>query len=281
VGACFFIMARPTTNTINYFPHPVKDGDRMYIMETEYGMTGYACYYKLLGLLGRSENHWVCFEDLKTVISFSASLKVTKEQSIQMLTTLADIGTIDKDLWVKKKVVWCQELIDSVSDLYDKRKRECPVKPVFDNINGSSDMLIVTETPQKKRKEKKVNENKVNESKIKQEDLVFPFSSEDFLKVWNILILEPKWKRKTLNALQASLDTLSKAQNEQDAIQMMKNSIAGNWQGVFLLNNNSNQNGTKQGQTNYHSNKADVAQLAEQTRNFLRSNQVQDNGGGD
>lgn len=76
------------------------------------------------------------------------------------------------------------------------------------------------------------------------------------------------------------LNKLSNGNNEV-AIEILDESISNGWQGIFPLKNNANQNGTKQGQTNYHSNKADVAQLAEQTRNFLKSNQVQDGGGGD
>lgn len=65
-------------------------------------------------------------------------------------------------------------------------------------------------------------------------ELDFPFSSQTFMNVWNQLIKQPKWKKKTPEALQASLDIM-KPYNETEAIQIMKNSIAGNWQGVFDL----------------------------------------------
>ncbi len=59
-----------------------------------------------------------------------------------------------------------------------------------------------------------------------------PFESENFKKVWNELIKQPKWKKKTAAALQSSLYILSKL-NEQQAIDCMLATIAGGWQGLF------------------------------------------------
>lgn len=64
--------------------------------------------------------------------------------------------------------------------------------------------------------------------------LVLYFSSDSFKKAWDILIKEPKWKKKTKNALQLSLNKLSKYP-EQTAIKMIENTIAGGWQGLFEI----------------------------------------------
>jgi hypothetical protein len=73
----------------------------------------------------------------------------------------------------------------------------------------------------------------------KREKLNFPFESEEFLTTWNILIKEKKWKRKSQSALQASLEQLSK-KSESIAVQMMKNTIAGEWQGLFDIDSKHN-----------------------------------------
>ena len=78
----------------------------------------------------------------------------------------------------------------------------------------------------KKEKEKKVS----NDTKEKIE---FPFSSEKFMSTWNILIKQPKWKGKTVSALQFSLNKLSKF-DEEFAIKLMEDSIANNYQGVVF-----------------------------------------------
>ena len=85
----------------------------------------------------------------------------------------------------------------------------------------------------------KIREDKIRKDKIRKEDLVFPFSSNSFIQIWEVLLKEKKWKRKSFSALQASLDLLSK-NSETDAIQMMKNTIAGEWQGIFELKTKQN-----------------------------------------
>lgn len=69
-----------------------------------------------------------------------------------------------------------------------------------------------------------------------------PYNSDEFVLVWNMLVKEPNWRKKTKSALQQSLLKLSKYP-ESDAIQMMRESLAGGWKGLFELKNTSN--GTK------------------------------------
>lgn len=70
-------------------------------------------------------------------------------------------------------------------------------------------------------------------------ELILPFDSEKFISTWKVLCGSKKWKGKSIEALQASLLKLSE-NSEKDAIQMMLNSIAGEWQGIFELKNNNN-----------------------------------------
>lgn len=68
--------------------------------------------------------------------------------------------------------------------------------------------------------------------------LVFPFpDNEDFMQAWEILMTQDKWVNKGYAALQASLNKLAK-NTPADAIQMMLNTIAGEWQGLFDLKPN-------------------------------------------
>jgi hypothetical protein len=110
----------------------------------------------------------------------------------------------------------------------------------------------VPPTVQVEGKEKGEVEEK---GKVEVENLVFPFDSKDFMSVWDVLTKEKKWRKKSVSALQASLEQLSK-HTEETAIQMMKNTIAGEWQGLFELkqqNNGKSKNGTG---------KADLGKLA-------------------
>jgi len=92
--------------------------------------------------------------------------------------------------------------------------------------------------------DKQVNNKPINNKPINKRELIFPFNSNNFLSVWEVLKNQPKWKKKTSDALQASLKKLSNY-SEAVAIQMMENTIAGGWQGLFEIKNNNNESGKK------------------------------------
>lgn len=77
---------------------------------------------------------------------------------------------------------------------------------------------------------------KVKPSRKKEGDnkpLVFPFTSDRFMAVWNKLRETPKWKKKLNLALQISLDKLSKY-DEVFAIEQIERAIESNWTGVVF-----------------------------------------------
>lgn len=81
----------------------------------------------------------------------------------------------------------------------------------------------------------------ISEKKEKK-NLIYPFDSPEFMNIWNMLIQEPKWRKKSHRALQASLKFLSNY-SQSDAIEIMESSIRNGYQGLFELN--KKQNGTK------------------------------------
>lgn len=91
----------------------------------------------------------------------------------------------------------------------------------------------------------KNNENDNNEDEI--ETLILPFNSKAFEDLWNLLIKEKKWKYKSTAALKLSLEKLSKV-DELTAKQMIENTIAGEWQGLFELKEKNSDKKEKNGQ---------------------------------
>lgn len=73
-------------------------------------------------------------------------------------------------------------------------------------------------------------ENKRESKNI--DNIILPFASKEFRETWEILTQQPKWKKKSRQALEMSLKKLA-AHTEAEAIEMMQNSIANDWQGVF------------------------------------------------
>ena len=56
-------MARPESNTVDYFPHPTNQGRKMRYMRSKYGNDGYAVWYCLLEQLGNAPNHFLDLSD--------------------------------------------------------------------------------------------------------------------------------------------------------------------------------------------------------------------------
>lgn len=128
-------MARPIKQTVDYFPHFVKEGKTLFILERKYGNDGYAFWFKLLELLCDSDGH---FYDCKNPSAWEfilAKTHVNSEKAEQIITTLVGIGKIDAELWAEK-VIWVDSLIENLSFFYERRKVDLPQKP----------MLLHTET---------------------------------------------------------------------------------------------------------------------------------------
>ena len=80
-----------------------------------------------------------------------------------ILQKLADVGAIDTVLW-DHRIIWCQNFIDRLEELYKRRSRSLPIKPSYCNNNCHHKGVIVenegvivtntgvtvTETPQSK-----------------------------------------------------------------------------------------------------------------------------------
>ena len=74
------------------------------------------------------------------------------------------------------------------------------------------------------------NDNGKEKEKEKS-SLVLHFSDKEFIDTWNDLRSQPKWRRKTVKALQKSLDRLSRYA-VRFAIELMNTAIENDYQGV-------------------------------------------------
>ena len=73
------------------------------------------------------------------------------------------------------------------------------------------------------------NDDDVSKSKME----LCPFASEDFRETWQILLQQPKWKKKSLNAIKLSAKKLKKY-DEAFAKYIAELAIANDWQGVIF-----------------------------------------------
>lgn len=114
-------------------------------------------------LLAVSEDH---FYDLRSQYDLDYFLEYTdvdQERVEEILNSLAEWGIIDKELY-EKKIIWDQQFVDDIADVYRKRKRETPNKwLICDRLNIKLEQSA-PEMPQSKVEYSIVNEMKEEDS---------------------------------------------------------------------------------------------------------------------
>ena len=159
------MAGRPEKYTISYFPHYVRESKTLFILENKFGAEGYMFWFKLLELLCNSKGLYYACNDNSNFDYLCAKTSVSKEKAGHILNTLAKLNKIDKELW-EKKIIWCQDLVDNVSDVFKRRKSEIPSKPINVNnnlINASNNLNTDSKkaiyAPQRKVKKSKLNKS--------------------------------------------------------------------------------------------------------------------------
>lgn len=110
--------------------------------------------------------------------------------------------------------------------------------------------VILQEIPPVIHIRESIKENHLKHIPLREKEvLVLPYTSASFVETWEHLRKSKKWKNKSIDALKASLYKLSK-HNEEEAIEMMLNSIAGEWQGLFEITNKINKNNGNNNRSN-------------------------------
>ena len=128
-------MARPRRLTIDYFPHFVKCGRTIFILESKFGNDGYAFWFKLLEILGETEGH---FYDCKTSTNWEyllAKTRLNAEMAEQVIDALISLGKIDGELWTNNRVIWVANFVNNLIGVYKERRTALPLKPRFSPEN--------------------------------------------------------------------------------------------------------------------------------------------------
>ena len=174
-------MARPKKQTVDYFPHVASSGKTMYILESQFGNDGYAFWFKTLELLASTDGHVIDCRNQAEWRFLLAKTNVDEVTANSILVLLSELDAIDNELW-GYRIIWSDNFLNNISDVYKNRKAELPKKPIHlvsNSRNYSTDELSPVETmseadynqlttnrnPQSKVKETKVNNTKVNNNK--------------------------------------------------------------------------------------------------------------------
>ena len=136
-------MGRKPKKGVDYFSHDCDASTKptLFTIQSQFGNDGYAFWFKLLEFLGQRENLSFDCNVKSEWLFFVAKAKVSEETANQILDTLASIDAIDAELW-KNRIVWSQNFVERVEEVYRKRGIIPPTKPVI----GEENPHIVEET---------------------------------------------------------------------------------------------------------------------------------------
>lgn len=117
-------MGRYEKNTVEYFPHIVSSGKKMFFIENKYGNDGYATWFKILEKISETKFHFLNLNEDEEIIYLASKCRVSEDRLLSIINDLARIGAFNKMLW-EVKVIWCQKYIDEIQEAYIRRNNKC------------------------------------------------------------------------------------------------------------------------------------------------------------
>jgi hypothetical protein len=231
-------MARPERNTVDYFPHLLGEGKKMYFIENKYGNNGYAVWYKILEKLGSTEYHYLNLNKEEEVMFLASKCKVSEDVLLLIINDLSKMDVFHKELW-SNKIIWCPQFIESIEDAYKKRNNKCIT---LDGLRILLDGLGVLKLSKCTSKGHGNTQSKGEDSKEEdRREYIEPSFLNSFEK-WMKYKAERKQSYKSKVSEQSFYNSLLKLSNNNPIIaeQIVDQSIANNWAGIFELKNNVN-----------------------------------------
>ena len=146
-------MGRSISLKVDYFSHDSERSSILTFMERRYGNDGYAFHYKLMELLCKEDKHFVNIKDLNDIdamhisiiadnffpdFSKSEEYPTVEDKFFAFCEVFAKAKIIDTDLWTNHQILWCDDLMQRIKHVYDKRKSECVTIEDIRRINGIS-----------------------------------------------------------------------------------------------------------------------------------------------
>ena len=118
-------MARKERNNIDYFPHSVTHGKKMFYLRQKYQNNGYSVWFMLLEELGKSNYHYLDLSDDIQKMYLSSEFMVSEILLNEIITDLVKLGEFDVELWNNESILYNEKFVDNIKDAYKKRNNEC------------------------------------------------------------------------------------------------------------------------------------------------------------
>lgn len=217
---------------MKYFLHDTnaRNDEKVTLLFIKFGYEGIGLFYSILEILASQEK-----PVSELVLKSQLNIKKKLEKQLSFIYEIELLSLINGDVF--------NENLLNYSEKYQVKKEKTREKVAewrkkqADKKNVTSYVPISNPPKVKKSKVKKSKDNK---------GVVFPFTSNEFLKIWEswkaYKFKEHKFRYKSEESEQAALMKLNNLANgnEKDAIEIVKESIAQSWKGFFELKNKSN-----------------------------------------
>jgi len=118
-------MARVEKNTVDYFPHLVSEGKKMFFIEQKYGNDGYVVWWKILEKLATTGFHFLNLQEEEEIMYLASKCRVSNEKLLDIINDLVKMNAFNKQLWLEAKIIWSQVFVDNIEDAYERRKNKC------------------------------------------------------------------------------------------------------------------------------------------------------------
>jgi hypothetical protein len=157
-------MSRPNKLTVDYFSHDANASSRktLTILFNHFGHDGISAWWQLLERLADTPNHFIDIRNVECFEYLAARLRFNPERAQVIFSKMADLDAIDKDLYAAG-IIWSQNLIERLSEVYKKRNQSLPSKPVINNTVSDTDNSI--DSPDNTTNKSKLNKTKENNIK--------------------------------------------------------------------------------------------------------------------
>ncbi len=259
-------MARPERKTVDYFPHFISGGKKMFFIEQKYGNDGYATWFKILESLASTEDHFLNLNNEMDLLFLSAKCRIKEEVLLSFLEDLRRLNEIDEFLWLNR-IVYSHKFIESIQDAYSRRSNKCLTYEGF-CLQYSGLCTTITQieykknynNPQSKVKKSKVNEKEEFHSSEKKKDsfnfrkaLIQENFDPKLVEDW-IQVRKTKRAANTETAFKIFLNQILLAERTKgiDRNELLELTVSRSWQTFkieYLENLNQNNNAQRQQQT--------------------------------
>lgn len=166
-------MGRLPKKGVDYFPHDVFASltPTLFTIQQEFGNDGYAFWFKLLEFIGMQKGLYADFSNEKDWRYFLSIARVDREVGEKVMTSLAELDAIDRELWRKHRAAWSDNFAERLASLYCRRGTPLPTKPEFEDTVQDGETQQPKPADAKKPRKKKTAE-KEEDDKVKYADYV-------------------------------------------------------------------------------------------------------------